>query len=71
MSRLHLARTAILTRVAGFGKSVVPFFGLWTCEGLLGIWAQPVQCFWKNRNLFHDKSGARLSLTLQPVNWLR
>jgi hypothetical protein len=33
MGRFHLASAAILARVAGFGKNVVPFFRLWIWGG--------------------------------------
>jgi len=45
MRRFHLARAAILARVAGFGKSVVTLLGLWiarclqeVCVGFFHRW---------------------------------
>jgi hypothetical protein len=48
MRCFHLARAAILARVAGLGESVVP---LLTWSGCLGIGPQPVMGLWENRRL--------------------
>ena len=49
MRGLHLARAAILARVAGLGKNVVPSFGFSLCGGERGSWTQLVQGFRENR----------------------
>src|ERR1035437_497668 len=51
MRRFHLARAAILARVAGLRESVIPLLRLWTWGGLLGVRPQLVECFLENRSL--------------------
>ena len=51
MRRFHLALAAILAYVAGFGKNVVPFPGLWTWGGFFGIRPQPVKGSWEERTM--------------------
>src|ERR1039457_6102364 len=51
MRRFHLARAAILARVAGLRESVIPLLRLWTWGGLLGVRPQLVECFLENRRL--------------------
>jgi hypothetical protein len=57
--RFYLARGAILTRVAGFGKNVVAFSGLWSWGGFFGIGPPAVKCFWENRGIAHKESSLR------------
>jgi len=49
--RFHFARAAILARVAGFGKNVVPFWRFWI--GCLGIGPQAVKRLREYRRLCH------------------
>src|ERR1035437_8882290 len=51
MRRFHLARAAILARVAGLRESVIPLLRLWTWGGLLGVRPQLVERFLENRSL--------------------
>ena len=53
--RLHLARAAVLARVAGFGKNVVPFWRFWI--GCLGIGPQAVKRLLEDRRL---RNGGKL-----------
>ena len=55
MRRFHLARAAILARVAGFGKNVVPLPGFW--RGGFGIWPQRVKCLREHRRLHGGRKG--------------
>src|ERR1035437_587583 len=72
MRRFHLARAAILARVAGLRESVIPLLRLWTWGGLLGVRPQLVECFLENRSLrcfceFGDECFHKFRLPL--VNW--
>src|ERR1035441_3491395 len=51
MRRFHLARAAILARVVGFGKNVVPLLRLWTWSGFLGIRTRFMDYGLENRSL--------------------
>jgi hypothetical protein len=76
MRCLHFARAAILARVKGFGKNVVPFFGFWI--GCRRIRPQSVKCLRENRDLscfreFCEASfifhGQELHLTILRTLW--
>src|ERR1039458_6226606 len=51
MRCFHFARAAILARVAGFGKNVVPLSSLWTWGGGLGLRHTFAEGDWENRSL--------------------
>ena len=51
MRCLHFPRAAILTQIAGFGKDVVPFFGLWIGHGGFLIRSHRMEGLWKRRGL--------------------
>lgn len=53
MRCFDLACAPVLTRVAGFGKNVVPLFGLWIWSGFGEAAAQSVERFWEERSLNH------------------
>src|SRR5678816_3575953 len=67
MRCLHLARTAILSRVAGFGKNVVPLLRLWTWDRRFGIRTQSVKCFLEYRSLVHGTIRVALEICLRPM----
>src|ERR1019366_1492768 len=80
MRRFHLARAAILARVAGLRESIVPLLRLWTRGGLLGVRPQLVECFLENRSLrcfreFGDGGFHKFYLPLVirriTADWLR
>jgi len=49
--RFHLARSAILTQVAGFGKNVVAFLGFWMGQRFVVIGPQRVEGLRKHRGM--------------------
>ena len=51
MRCLHFPRAAILTQIAGFGKDVVPLFGLWIGHGVFLIRSHRMDGLWKHRGL--------------------
>ena len=55
MRGFHLALSAILPVVAGFGKNVVPLGWLRIWTGGFGVRSQSVTFFWENRRFAHDK----------------
>ena len=75
MRRFHLALAAILARVAGFGKNVVPFLRLWIWGGFPGISPHSVKCLRENSRLgcwhkFGDGWFHKFRLYLIAVNFV-
>ena len=72
MGSFHFARAAILTHIAGFGKNVVPFFGLWMGQSLLLIGSGLVQGLRKNRGLKFGREfwGVIAHKAVVLENWL-
>ena len=72
MRGFHLARAAILAHVAGFGKNVVPLFGLWMRQGLLLIGSERVQGLRKGRSLWRDRrfGGVIFHKVISPGGWV-
>src|ERR1035438_1756453 len=72
MRRFHLARAAILARVAGLRESVVPLLRLWTWGGFLGIRTRFVDYGLENRSLRRFRKfghGGFHKFRLPLVNW--
>src|ERR1017187_10216565 len=72
MRCFHFARAAILARIAGFGKNVVPLLRLWTWSGFLGIRTRFMDYGLENRSLrcFREFGhGCFHKFRLPLVNW--